>query len=410
MKNIELFILLILFSSGKMTAQSPHGKSLKIDCSQCHLSTGWDVIPEKISFDHNKETSFQLTGAHQGVECKSCHKSLIFSDIKNGCINCHKDIHQNSVGQNCIKCHTTNSWIVTNIKVLHEQNRFPLTGVHLNVDCASCHTSYSMYYFQTLSTSCFSCHSSQFYSAQSPNHVNAGFSTECQDCHTFTSFAWSADGFNHSFFPLTGGHNISNCFACHTPGSNFKGLTTDCYQCHSKDYLAATDPNHVQQNFPHICSQCHSTINWSGATFDHSTTGFALTGAHATLSCSQCHASGYTSTPSACYSCHQNDYANTSNPPHQSVGYPTDCTQCHTTSAWQPSTFNHSQFPISSGRHSGLSCSTCHTAFSNFAVFSCTTSGCHSQASTDGHHDGVSGYVYSPTSCYGCHSNGRAGD
>ena len=41
--------------------------------------------------------------------------------------------------------------------------------------------------------------------------------------------------------------------------------------------------------FPTDCSLCHSTINWTGATFDHSKTTFPLTGAHVAAPCAQCH-------------------------------------------------------------------------------------------------------------------------
>ncbi len=408
--HIRSFLFFLIIVSSNIFAQSPHGSNFKIDCSYCHESTEWKVIPSKIKFDHDSQTSFKLTGQHTAVNCITCHKSFIFSDIKSECLNCHKDVHQNSVGSTCSRCHTTSSWVVQNIIQIHKFSRLPLVGAHLNVDCAGCHKDYSKLYFPTLSISCFSCHSNDFNNTSSPNHINAGFSTECQDCHTLKSNDWTADNFNHNFFPLTGGHNISNCFVCHKQGSNFKGLTTNCYSCHNKDYVSTTDPNHTQLNFSHDCSQCHSIITWSSSTFDHSKTGFPLTGAHASIKCSQCHASGYSNTPTACYSCHQTDYDKTNNPPHKSAGFPTDCIQCHNSTAWQPSTFNHSQFPITSGRHSGLQCSDCHTTISNFAIFSCITCHTHNQANTDPHHGEVGGYVYSPTSCYGCHPSGSGGD
>ena len=64
---------------------------------------------------------------------------------------------------------------------------------------------------------------------------------------------------------------------------------------------------------------CHSTTNWSGATFTHPSTPLALTGYHATMltnnQCALCHVgNNYTTTPSDCWSCHQTDYNNTTNP------------------------------------------------------------------------------------------------
>ncbi len=462
--RILSFIIILISAAMYVFPQSPHGPDLKIDCSNCHESASWKVIPAKIKFNHNTMTSFKLQGQHTSVSCGSCHKSLIFSDVKSTCISCHKDIHKNSVGANCSKCHTSSSWIVSNIIRIHREGRFPLVGVHLNVDCAGCHSGYTQLYFPPISTSCFSCHNKQYYAAAFPNHVEANFSTDCQNCHGVSDISWSSGKVNHSFFPLTGGHKIANCFACHKQGSNFKGLTAacypchkqnfvqaknpdhiqanfpttcqdchntvsflqttfnhnstgfaltgahanlscqschssgytntpkDCYSCHSQNFASTTDPNHTTQGFSHECSICHSTISWSGATFDHSKTGFPLTGAHASLTCQSCHASGYTNTSPACYSCHASNYNSTNNPPHASAGYPTDCTQCHTTTAWTPSTFNHTQYFPLTGSHN-TACANCHQTISNFAIHSCNAV-CHQNA----HHQNED--------CYTCHKTG----
>jgi len=145
--RITSILVIAVFLISETLAQSPHGNELKIDCSKCHETTNWQKIPAEITFNHDKETLFPLTGQHKNVQCLSCHKSVAFSNIKAECISCHHDIHQNSVGSNCIRCHTTNSWVVNNINEIHERGRFPLTGVHLNVDCSSCHNSYTKYYF-----------------------------------------------------------------------------------------------------------------------------------------------------------------------------------------------------------------------------------------------------------------------
>ncbi len=62
------------------------------ECSRCHVTSSW--LPEK--FNHN-ETRFPLTGKHEALDCKACHKT----QIKNGeqtiiyklntleCIDCH---------------------------------------------------------------------------------------------------------------------------------------------------------------------------------------------------------------------------------------------------------------------------------------------------------------------------------
>ena len=133
------FIVLLMILAGQTFAQSPHGSSLKYDCSDCHEETTWKVIPKNIKFDHDK-TQFKLTGEHKTVECRSCHASLIFSKAQTNCNSCHKDIHQNTVGFDCENCHTTKTWIIPNINEIHRRSRFPLVGVHMSVDCSSCHS------------------------------------------------------------------------------------------------------------------------------------------------------------------------------------------------------------------------------------------------------------------------------
>jgi hypothetical protein len=145
-------------------------------------------------------------------------------------------------------------------------------------------------------------------------------------------------------------------------------------------YQQTTNPNHIAVGFPTDCSLCHSTTNWLGAKFDHSTTGWALTGAHTTLNCSSCHgAVMLTAANTACVSCHLKNYNATANPNHVTAGFPQQCEVCHSTTAWQPATFNHSQtaFPLT-GAHTSVACASCH----------------------------INGkYAGTPTDCYSCHKS-----
>src|SRR5258705_11161490 len=76
------------------------------------------------------------------------------------------------------------------------------------------------------------------------------------------------------------------------------------------------------------CQQCHNTAAWTGATFDHSTTGFPLTGAHTALQCVQCHVNNnysLTSANTTCVSCHLKDFQGTTNPNHVPARFPQTC-------------------------------------------------------------------------------------
>ena len=313
MRNLSFIIILLFTYLNIFSQSSPHGENFTIECAKCHTSENWKVDPSKIQFDHNK-TDFPLEGGHSIVQCRSCHESLKFN-AANGkieCANCHKDIHQNSVGNNCIRCHSPKSWIIENINELHRTSRFPLVGNHAKADCVQCHKSISILKFDVLSIRCYDCHQQDFISAQSPNHVQGNFSTDCQQCHQITALNWATQTINHSFFPLVGGHAINNCFACHIQNT-FAGLSENCYSCHKTNYISA--PNHVAQSYPTDCKMCHSINSWTNSTFNHSATSFPLTGSHVTVSCANCHTKGFTAgaTPTDCYSCHTAEYSSALN-------------------------------------------------------------------------------------------------
>src|SRR6202008_482314 len=102
----------------------------------------------------------------------------------------------------------------------------------------------------------------------------------------------------------TGAHVALQCAQCHNTTFSPSGAynlsnSTTCYTCHQTDFNSAGNPNHVQSGFPQTCTQCHNTTSWTGANFDRSTTGFALTGAHTTLQGTQCH--NTTFSPSGAY-------------------------------------------------------------------------------------------------------------
>jgi hypothetical protein len=244
------------------------------------------------------------------------------------------------------------------------------------------------------------------------DHVAAGFPNTCDLCHD--TVQWTDGKFDHSTtgWALTGTHATTQCAQCHV-NSNYKLTNTACVACHQADYNGATTPvNHVQLGFPTTCQSCHDTVVWTDGKFDHSSTGFTLTGAHLNVQCAQCHVNNNYSLTSAntlCSSCHMSDYNTTSNPNHAAAKWPTTCDTCHTTTAWIPATLPsayHTFFPVNHGNANGV-CTTCHQNANDFSVFQCTN--CHQKAQTDSNHQGVSGYVYNSVNCYNCHKNGGGG-
>jgi hypothetical protein len=424
------------------------------NCSTCHNTIAWTTA----IFDHSA-TGWALTGSHQlapagkVVACTDCHvgNNYTFTAANTDCYGCHITAWQStqSLGGSvpnhvaagfptslCSTCHTTTSWTST---FNHASTGFPLTNSHQLapagkvVSCAACHIN-NNYSLTIAPTDCGNsqCHLTTWQTTNNPTHPTAGApfaAANCSTCHN--TIAWTTAVFDHSTtgWPLTGSHQLQPagkvvaCTDCHV-GNNytFTAANTDCYGCHvaawqSTPTFGGNVPNHITAGFPTSqCSTCHDTLNWADGKFDHSTTGWALAGAHVTTPCASCHiGSNYalTSANTDCYGCHLAAWQSTqtlggSVPNHIAAQYPTTCVTCHTTwttTNWLGATFNHTWFKEP---HHGSVCADCHTNSANYAVFSCIV--CHtgphsSKTQTDSTHRGVGGYTYGPTICLNCHKN-----
>lgn len=400
-------IIVLLFACFQMTAQSPHGKSLKIDCAQCHNPKSWKMDFKTLKFKHNKATNFKLEGVHSEVNCKECHTTLVFNEVNSDCISCHTDIHSASVGNDCARCHTPKSWIVNNISELHEENGFALTGSHANIDCVECHKSETNLRFDKLGNDCINCHQIDYNNTVNPNHKTAEFSTNCTECHSAFATSWTPAEFNHEKFPLTLGHDIKVCKECHID-NNFSNTSPECFSCHQNDFNISKKPSHIDANFSTDCITCHTTNpNWTPANWNHNDT-YPLNGAHAAIAedCVSCHKTeygNYSNTPNTCVGCHQEDFDTTTDPNHVASSFPTDCTQCHSEDSWTPATFDHGFFPLTLG-HDIADCTQCHTT-GNYADASPECVSCHQtdyNNTTDPNHT-ASGFS---TDCASCHTTG----
>jgi len=457
MRELSLIVLSLFIMSFKPT-DSPHGKDLNISCNVCHNPTGWKIDHKTISFKHST-TQFKLEGVHKDVNCVACHTSLVFSEAKPECMSCHEDVHEQTLGFDCVRCHTTNSWLIDNIKEIHQQSRFPLLGAHSTADCYACHiNSASTLRFDPLGVRCIDCHLKDYQATTAPNHTLGQYSKECTQCHQMNAFSWSGANITHNFFPLTDGHNIKDCSKCHLDAQNYSNISPVCVSCHQNNYNNTTSPNHIQLGISTNCIDCHTTAPgwkpakfaqhdvlfpiysgkhndaWSSCTdchkvasdyavytctdchdhnksdmdskhsgvggyiyesnacfschptgsrdgsFNHATSNFPLTGAHATTDCASCHANGYTGTSSVCVDCHLNAYNQSTNPNHTKIGLSTDCKVCHTTlPGWKPATFDvHNQYYVIAGAHLTIAndCNACHNGkYDKTTPITCV--GCH---------------------------------
>ncbi len=326
---IGVVILNLSFSS---TGKNPHGKNFTRKCSECHGTTGWTMSANS-SFDHIT-TAFKLDGRHNAVNCRDCHPSLIFEEAQPNCYSCHTDVHEQTLGQDCDRCHTPDAWLVTGINQIHQNSRFPLVGAHLTADCYDCHKTESLLKFEPLGVNCIDCHKEAYLATEEPNHKDAGFSFNCEDCHLFNALEWSASGINHNFFPLEQGHKINDCTKCHDIG-DYGSASPDCFSCHKDDYNEADNPNHVLSKFSEICTDCHDMHpDWKPATFDHDPVFPIYSGKHNSEwnKCTDCHNSGGDYSQFTCIDCHEHNKAKMDGEHDEEPDYrynSIDCLDCH---------------------------------------------------------------------------------
>lgn len=392
--------LFLVLGAVVVFAQSPHGERMKLDCAACHDPQGWTTMRTDMTFDHGI-TNFPLEGSHTSINCKQCHTSIDFDKAPSSdCISCHTDVHNQSVGNDCIRCHTPQNWLVNTIPEIHEQNGFPLVGSHIALSCVDCHSAGNPLVFARLGNDCINCHMTDFQAAKAPDHVAAGYSMDCTECHDPFGTGWSTNSVNHDFFPLVMGHAISDCAQCHTT-PNFSDASPECVSCHQQDFNNTVSPSHTASGFSTDCASCHSIAGWVPATFDHNNTAFPLHGTHITTACIECHANGFAGTPTTCNACHMDDYNSTTAPNHAASGFPTDCAQCHDETNWGTASFDHNNtaFPLH-GTHITTACIECHA--NGYAGTPTACNACHMDDynSTTAPNHAASGF---PTDCAQCH-------
>jgi hypothetical protein len=375
----------------QITGRRPlHGTlSAGMECRSCHTEHqgAHAALTSFARFNHDY-TAFKLTGAHRAVECQSCHEGNLYKGTQQACIACHAEpqVHLGKFGSDCASCHSTTTWAGVTLASAslssfdHDRTGFKLTGKHKTTDCKSCHVNNV---FKGTAKACVSCH------AEPTVHLGK-FGTSCGLCHSTSTWAGvtlttaSLSHFDHDCtgFKLTGKHKTTDCKSCHV-NNVFKGTAKTCVACHA-------EPTVHLGRFGTSCSFCHSTTTWAGATlttanltnFDHDRTGFKLTGKHKGVDCKDCHVNNvFKGTSQACVSCHAEPLV----PTVHKFRYGSGCVNCHTTTAWQGSTFTHAIFSINHGKRNNT-CATCHQDAKTFAVYTCYNCHEHTPAKEERRH------------------------
>jgi hypothetical protein len=358
-----------------------HKGQLGNNCLQCHNFTDWKAANQ---FDHSK-TRYPLTGLHIKVACEKCHKPDVpggparYKDMKfAACIDCHIDPHKGSFKQRCEDCHTTASWkkILPKFEFDHSKTKYPLLGKHAMVGCAECHLKGD--FKKPLSfANCADCHKPDPHKGQFDARPKKG---ECAECHNLDGWKPSLFGVKEhdtSAYPLKGKHIIVECGKCHLPAGKdtiYKVKFAACTDCH-KD---AHDGQFAAAPYLNKCEDCHTVLDFHRSTFTiakHRKTRFALTGAHAAVSCADCHKVGaagrtdkilpFVFKDMTCTGCHKDVHHGEFNDrmaQRRADGTPLGCEACHNTRSWADvNGFDHSKtkFPLL-GAHRAVQCGACH--------------------------------------------------
>jgi hypothetical protein len=266
------------------------------------------------------------------------------------------------------------------IKFDHMKTGFILSGVHLQVQCESCHV---QGVFKGTPRDCATCHmpGNRFGASAKPSqHIST--IAPCSTCHRTSG--WVPATFSHVGVAPGGcmschngsmatskpsGHIVTteSCDKCHRTtawfpaGFNHAGVVPGtCRTCHGVT-ATGVPSGHIAILLTDSCDQCHSTTTWLGAGFNH--VG-VVPGTCATCHCVNATCVGGSAT---------SRYPKTSG--HVSIVNWPSCDICHNSTT----TFSTAKVHGSSAAVSGLcnichahhnnsqSCDRCHTSTSNWS-------------------------------------------
>ena len=315
------------------------------DCSSCHSEVKFK--PALFTKETHQQSRFKLEGKHGAIECKGCHlpegKEAVYVLNKLLCGDCHANPHGQEFAaapysSRCEQCHTQERFTPNTYGTgRHNQTKFALTGAHAAVLCGDCHkgliqqpamvtgliakstnTVARNYHFGN--QSCTGCHVDPHEIGPHESDLQKSAALTCETCHNNRQWR-EVKVFDHAStkFALEGSHQAVTCAGCHRPVAasrtakpvvNFAHTLQRCADCHEDVHGG----QFVSQGAEKDCTACHTVTRWNDGKFDHNQTRFSLEGAHAKVSCAQCHTKElekegrtirvYRPTPDRCVDCH----------------------------------------------------------------------------------------------------------
>lgn len=387
------------------------------ECISCHFEhkgrnfkmIKWDGGKE--NFNHGL-TGYQLEGKHKTDWCEKCHKpeQIVDAVVRNQagvsvslkntylglsqeCTTCHFDEHRKQLDAKCGQCHDFENWKESIKKKFdHEKTKYPLVGLHRNVECVKCHVMTSdpqkqpdgsidkdfANYKKLDFSNCTPCHKDPHQNKFGPN---------CVKCHD--PLGWThvvMVGFDHSKtkYPLIGKHRIVDCEKCHQPDLKkpalYKNMKfTNCTDCHADTHAG----QFAQRADNGRCEACHNESGFVPSLFTverhNLETKYILTASHIKPACDKCHVklapaefklrSGFAAPGDStamifkfndkkCSFCHADIHRGQFTEKLKKQ----DCDICHKVEGWKDLKFDHnkdSEFALS-GKHKDQKCEKCH--------------------------------------------------
>lgn len=443
--------------------QDPHGGAMQVACTTCHSQ---DSFGERDVPEHDRW--LLLDGAHAGVDCRQCHAAATPGALERivagsaataarTCGDCHTAPHsaafvagnatalQAEAKASCVACHPLDYPKFADPRASvdaaqHAHGGFPLQAPHDRVACVQCHapgTTFAERHPGRRPDQCVACHQDP-HAGQFAEGVFAA--RGCVECHAATHFAPHGFDLQHharTRLPLDGRHAEAACAACHAdpaPGEprRFAATPHRCEQCHADVHQPVFAPlaNELAAEPRGTCAACHGTRAF--AAVDHTTfahaerTGFAVTGAHAQIECTDCHRR--TESPDAqgrrfgrvdrhgeqfagCVTCHQDPHGGAFDRSEQPAVLDgrVGCERCHDTASFRtlPFGFDHAAATgyALTGAHAALDCTACHARRTTPDASGRTWDPAHGRECADCHRDPHQGQFerLGRTDCSRCH-------
>lgn len=353
-----------------------------------------------------------LSKAHaqfdKSSKCSVCH--VVWEGVEdNKCLTCHREIKSRvakrkgfhaTVRKKCQGCHREHrgrdsSIIKVPKRFNHKLTGWPLQGRHARTKCKECHAAKrpkskigTRTYLFDERPICSDCHQDVH------GFVKSGLGKRCDRCHNVFGFNVlnAKPDFSHSKltdFPLKGSHTTTPCRKCHKDRRKFAPVKhRSCKSCHKDPHKG------VFNDF--ACKDCHTEKAFRRVVFNHSVTGYGLSGTHEKTDCVNCHKKEqWQNLPKRCVDCHGDE------DPHKGQFKGKACGKCHGPTRWNDETFNHnrqSTFKLE-GKHARAACVKCHPTFGTSLRFKPVDGACKKCHGKEDPHEGQFG----DRPCSNCH-------